>query len=209
MTQASRWKILLACLGLGLALACSAGLNRSQVKSTLAKVPELKAMGAEIDPLEIVQVDGDHAVATANVLLTFQLDRQGGRWEAAEIRTGDNEWVEIKRLRQSLADMRHHDTEAAMLETARGLAGFFHRNGCFPQPAEPVQLSDLLYPAFMSRPLGLDAWGNPFRYRILDQGARYRLVSAGPDRDFNSEDDLVLEDGRFHTRADSSGERAR
>lgn len=206
MIRTFRPEVLLLAIPLVLTLACSAGMNRSQVKSTLARVPELKAMGAEIDPLETVQVDGDHAVATANVLLTFQLERKSGRWEAVEIRTGDKEWVELGRLRQALADFRRNDTEAGMLEVARGLAAYFHQNGRFPEPTDLSQLTDVLYPAFLSRPVGLDAWKSGLRYRPRDKGARYRLISAGPDREFGTDDDLVLEDGRFSTRETGAGD---
>jgi hypothetical protein len=50
---------------------------------------------------------------------------------------------------------------------------------------------DRRYPQEESR---LDAWGT--RYRLEVFSSRYQVVSAGPDRSFRTDDDLVREGAR-------------
>lgn len=50
------------------------------------------------------------------------------------------------------------------------------------------------FPAYMQREIededGLDAWGTP--YRLMPERDSVAIVSAGPDREYATEDDLVV-----------------
>jgi hypothetical protein len=42
-----------------------------------------------------------------------------------------------------------------------------------------------------------DGWGNEFLYRLL-RIDKYNLISAGPDGEFGTEDDVVMENGALY-----------
>jgi hypothetical protein len=42
-----------------------------------------------------------------------------------------------------------------------------------------------------------DGWGNEFLYRLL-RIDKYNLISAGPDGEFGSQDDIVMENGALY-----------
>jgi len=64
--------------------------------------------------------------------------------------------------------------------------------------ASPKSLDELTIPdEFTGEPyierIPLDPWNQPYRYALLDPGTgTFRLWSAGPDRTFGTDDDLVL-----------------
>ncbi len=41
------------------------------------------------------------------------------------------------------------------------------------------------------RDVAVDVWGTPLLYEAPDRGKRFRLVSAGPDKTLDTEDDLI------------------
>jgi hypothetical protein len=66
-----------------------------------------------------------------------------------------------------------------------------------------VDLRERMCPTFEasadSRNPPLDAWGTPFRVRCDRASLRYVFVSAGPDKNFETADDLLLMRGSLPT----------
>jgi hypothetical protein len=187
----------LALLALLAAPACSPSLNRYQAKEILADLPELKDVQKQIEFQSEISLAPGHSTVTAKVPVTFLLVEEGKSWRVDEIRLTDRQWVKVADLRRALEDKRWLDTQFAMLELARGLALCFHSTYAFPGAKDIVQLTDVLMPKYMPRLVRTDAWGTDFSFQPLSGGTRYQLASAGPDRKFRTEDDLVLIDGRI------------
>jgi hypothetical protein len=204
MSHPSRLAILIpalaasaALLALLAALGCSPSLNRYQAKTILKDLPELKDVQKEIDFQDISGSGPDNAVVTAKVPVTFLLKKTKDEWHVDEIRLSDREWVKVEALRRALADERSLQTQFDMLELAKGLSAYYHAARGYPPAGDITALTDLLMPRYMPRLVRADAWGTSFFYKPLQDGARYQLASAGPDRKFRTDDDIVLLDGRI------------
>jgi hypothetical protein len=75
-----------------------------------------------------------------------------------------------------------------------GLTSYMTANGEYPVVTEMRELSPLLSP-YVARLDVTDPWGTPYRY---DSGGQsYTLSSAGQDRKFGTEDDVVSRDGQW------------
>lgn len=59
--------------------------------------------------------------------------------------------------------------------------------------------SETQFPAWMHatfkenqvRDVLVDSWGTPFRYTAAPRGKAFHLVSAGPDKEYDTDDDLI------------------
>ncbi|MEO0573307.1 MAG: type II secretion system protein GspG [Bacteroidota bacterium] len=54
----------------------------------------------------------------------------------------------------------------------------------------PLTLDEIIRNNPLRKNLKIDAWGNDFHYRLLDNGLKYELISAGKDGIMNSKDDI-------------------
>ncbi len=81
---------------------------------------------------------------------------------------------------------KHRLTETNMRSLAREIHSFIAMDGRAPKNLKELQ-------EFRRLPLGtLDAWGIAIKYkRLTDED--FRLISAGPDREFDTEDDISKE----------------
>jgi hypothetical protein len=81
---------------------------------------------------------------------------------------------------------KHQLTETNMRSLAREIHSFIAMDGRAPKNLKELQ-------AFRRVPLGTsDAWGIAIKYdRLTDE--EFRLISAGPDREFDTEDDISKE----------------
>jgi hypothetical protein len=97
-------------------------------------------------------------------------------------------------------------TRGMLFQICKALDAF--KADCGVYPAQDVGLRSLLKPHGMDKWNGpyltvdtsgvpSDAWGSAFRYQ--QEGTGYRLDSAGPDRTFDTEDDLTTEIPRDHS----------
>lgn len=93
---------------------------------------------------------------------------------------------QLPREVEAYGEMRVELTKANMAALRTAIFMFITEEGRTPKNLRELK-------AF-SRQLGatLDSWGTPIRYKRLSD-ERFRLISAGKDRTFNTADDLVLE----------------
>lgn len=69
--------------------------------------------------------------------------------------------------------------------TTQGLDALVHRPAIFPVPDDWIKLL-----AEIPR----DPWQNPYRYEYLGGAEKFRIISAGPDGAFWTEDDIASDD---------------
>ena len=202
MKRVHPFAIGLAAAALAAAAACATGsLSHQNARDVIATIPELELTKQNIEVVGLSQLDGRHAVATANVRLAFLLAREPEGWSVEELRFSDQQWVRLDELRLILQDRRWLETQLDLLEAAKSLTAYFHDHRTFPAAESMEALVDLLYPRYMVRLVRADAWGADFRYRPLEGGARYELVAAGPDGKFRSGDEIIVIDGRIRFAA--------
>lgn len=193
MRHGFRWVLI---LGTSL-LAVSAilALNRYDARRAILSMPDLAPGKKDVDVISVSEMGGQ---ATAEVRLNVSLlmTKKGGGWEVAEIRMPDGGWEKVPVLRSALKDLRTLETRRAMLELVAALLLRFRETGDFPKTVDITALNDVLCPAHLAHPVAFDAWTTPLRYHGED-GAHYRIRSAGPDRKWGTPDDIELKDGRF------------
>ncbi len=81
---------------------------------------------------------------------------------------------------------KHQLTETNMRSLAREIQSYIAMEGRAPKNLKELQV-------FRRVPLGtLDAWGIAIKYDSLTD-EDFRLISAGPDREFDTEDDISKE----------------
>lgn len=92
-------------------------------------------------------------------------------------------WMTHQQLDQIVDDLRTMDASQGRLPTGRGEFEAWLANR-YPQESSRV-----------------DGWGTPYQLEVV--GSMIRVISAGSDREFGTEEDLVREG----TRAGASGRR--
>ncbi len=86
---------------------------------------------------------------------------------------------------KAFSDVREKTTRTNLTSLERAIDFFVAQNGRTPSNLREVQTFN------RSIYVESDAWGNPIKYeRISD--SNFRLVSAGKDKTFDTEDDIVI-----------------
>lgn len=89
-------------------------------------------------------------------------------------------WMTVQELNQIVVDLERHQETRGPLPTGRGEFDAW-LNQRYPQPGSRR-----------------DSWGT--RYGLRAVGERFEVVSAGPDREFDTEDDVIRDGQRIPRR---------
>lgn len=119
-------------------------------------------------------------LAAFALALTFPSSRAVVAERAEPLMQPVHAWMTNQELNQIVEDLELHQETRGPLPSARG---------------EFDEWMDGRYPQEPSRE---DAWGT--RYELEVTGERFRVVSAGPDREFGTERDLRREGRRLRGR---------
>ncbi len=85
----------------------------------------------------------------------------------------------------ALSRVREKTTRTNLTSLERAIDFFIAQNDRTPNDLREVQtFSRSVY-------VGSDAWGNPIKYEKISD-SKYRLISAGRDKTFNTEDDIII-----------------
>jgi hypothetical protein len=96
---------------------------------------------------------------------------------------GENQPVkEIERL----DNLKIEVTRTNMNALGKAIAAFVAAEGEIPESLEDLR-KDIGIPS----PSSLDAWGTAIKYERLTEDD-FRLISAGKDKTFNTEDDIII-----------------
>ncbi len=82
-------------------------------------------------------------------------------------------WMTNQELKQIVADLEVHSTSRGELPLGRG------------------EFESWMQSRYRDDRYFTDAWGNP--YRLQSQGNTFRVISAGTDGEFGTDDDLYVE----------------
>ncbi len=93
-------------------------------------------------------------------------------------------------------------TKGTMETVATALRNYSIDRGGYPKGNSMQEATAALMPAFLTAPVGPDAWGNPFSYS--SDGASFTLAAPGQDGVLGTADDVVMVDGQF-TRLPAPG----
>ncbi len=138
---------------------------------------------------------GGDAIVEAQLLIAFRFKRDKDEWRVAEVRLGDRQWEDLGLITEAVRREKIRRTVALIEQLARSLETFRREHGRYVESEEIADLLDHLSPRYTGLPQRFDLWGTPLTYRGTP--SEYRLLSAGPDRKWQTSDDLVLENGQW------------
>jgi hypothetical protein len=136
-------------------------------------------------------VTGSDAIVEAQIETAYRFARTDEGWKLAEVRLGDRQWESVELITEAVRREKIRRTTLIMQHLAAGLETLRRERGAYVVAEEIVKLLDQLPPQYASA--RDDLWGNPFIYRGTASG--YQLISAGPDQQSGTGDDLIIENG--------------
>lgn len=184
------------CAGLfGLALL-SAGCGSRALGKRLARDAILDAHADTLSPsdlqvMAVTQVGRGEAVVETQLHAAFRLRKVGGQWLVREVRVGEGQWESLDDILRSLQQVKIEETRRSLEKIAAAIDAYRQKYGRLPAFRNYVDLSDALYPLFLSPLIREDAWKRPLAATSAGPNA-VRLVSAGPDGKLGTPDDIEL-----------------
>ena len=82
-----------------------------------------------------------------------------------------------------------------MQKIAAAITSYVTQEADLPALSDVHGLAEVLEPSYARRVPRQDPWGT--EYRFDSSGSGYRIHSAGQDRQWDSDDDIVMEDGQM------------
>jgi hypothetical protein len=86
---------------------------------------------------------------------------------------------------KAFSDVREKTTRTNLTSLERAIDFFIAQNGRTPNDIREVQTFN------RSVYVESDAWGNSIKYQRISD-SNYRLISAGKDKTFDTEDDIII-----------------
>jgi len=183
-----------ALLGIAFLLINGCGgraINKKLARDVIVQSPVAALARDDVQVLAVTQVGSGTAVVTTNLRAAFRIEKAGGEWVVREVRLGNGQWEKIDLVLLALQRVKIEETKQLLERIGSAVEAYRQKNGQLPAFQDYVQLSDALYPAFLSPLVRLDAWNRPLAATQVKPGS-IRLVSAGPDGKMGTPDDIEL-----------------
>ncbi len=190
---AMRFPSYISMVSLALFLAGCGGrtVSKGAAQKLLVSLPSGILDKKNVEILSVSQIGGRDAIVVTDVRAAFKLEKVKGKWTVREVRIGNDEWIDIDDLAEAVTRVKTEQTRKSLEEIASSVGRYREQNGRLPDFADYVGLSDALSPEFQSPTVRLDAWRQPLAAFRMDEYT-VRLISAGPDGEMGSADDIVL-----------------
>src|SRR5262245_22390450 len=184
--------LLIGCVAL--AACTSGGLSQGEARKKIAAIGQSSLVPDAVQILRIVSQSDTSAIAESTVTLAFQFKRANANaaWRIESVRLGDRDWISLDDLLAAIDESRRRTTRQAMQQLAEAIEKYRNKNGALPAASDIVKLTDILYPAYMSKLVREDGWGNPIAYEVTGPST-FRLISLGGDKRRGTPDDVVVE----------------
>ena len=174
-----------------------AGCGKSLDRQVVDSIRVFDGLFLDEKQVEILsaQESGDTILAEVRVTTAVRLVRSKGKWKLAEIRLGDRRWEKADHIRTLLDEQRLETTKGRLRELRQAMQSHLESEGTVPQVDTFSALVDVLYPVFLGEAARLDAWSNPFIYKVVS-ARQYGLRSSGADGVEGTSDDISVENLR-------------
>jgi len=171
-----------------LSAACGKNVNK-QVQDAVSNFDNLQLTDQEIEVLSTQELAGN-AIAEVKIRTAVKLVKKQGIWVIDEVRIGDRRWEKADHILAVINQKRTETTRDMIQAIGAGIDRYAAVNGRLPQAAGFRELVSTLSPDYLGDPVLLDAWSNPFSYKLLGN-ADYEVRSAGGDGMAGTPDDIV------------------
>ncbi len=145
----------------------------------------------DLEVLAITQVGSGEAVVETQVHTAFRLRRVGGAWVVREVKVGQGQWESLDDILHSLQQVKIEETRRSLEKIAAAIDAYRQKNGRLPAFKNFIDLSDALYPLYLTPLIREDSWKHPLVATPAGPGA-IRLVSPGPDGKLGTPDDIEI-----------------
>ena len=108
---------------------------------------------------------------------------------------GDSETTYANSTLNALERGKANGARGDMQVLSTAITGYVSQEGDLPQAADIHALVDLLDPTYQRGVKRQDPWGTDYEVSIDDSD--YTIRSAGADTEWNTEDDLMVENGQL------------
>jgi len=160
-----------------------------QIDQQIRTIDHLELDEETVEILSIQQ-SGGYAVAEVSVKTAVKMRKDDTGWVLEEVRLGKGKWEQISRIIEALNVKRSKETVEKMEAIQAGINHYKEIRGEIPLVDDFRELIDVLNPMYMKPVIRIDGWWSSFSYRI-EGNNQFELRSAGPDRQFNTPDDIV------------------
>src|SRR5882724_666471 len=160
-----------------------ASLLKTDPRSDAVRIRDISSFGLPL-------ASQASALVIALIQVEVRFSRDNGGWRASDLRTGDNDWVNLDLLVAGINEGKRTQAEAELARLAKALEDYRKQSGFYIVSDKHPVLIDHLSPRYLARIIRLDPWHHPYQY----QGDRDHFVlrSKGPDGKENTADDIVL-----------------
>ncbi|HEX8772289.1 MAG TPA: type II secretion system protein GspG [Pyrinomonadaceae bacterium] len=174
--------------GMIAAARVTGALDGGHAREILASLTDIRLPS---DALRVKEISSlyNSTVVVARVTVEFRFKKgSDNRWRLVEFRTGEGDWRDLEKIAHAVntEKARRARSELEMLATA--LDAFRRERGFFVVADSTGVLVDQLNPRYLARVVRLDPWHRPYLYE--GERDRYRLLSAGPDGEPGTGDDI-------------------
>ncbi len=174
------------------AAACGGrSVTRGSAEKLLTSLPSGILDNEDVKVHSVSQTSASSALVETTVRAAFRMEKVKGDWVIREVRIGNHQWESIENFVAALNRVKTEQTQRILETVAAALARYKEKNGRLPAFDDYTDLSDALYPDYMTEIYRLDAWRQPLK-ASREGTDTIRLASAGPDGKFDSADDIVL-----------------
>jgi hypothetical protein len=155
-----------------------------------AEVPSDAIRIQEVDPMPIPLASQPSATVVAWVRVEARLKSDKSGWHAAELRTGNHDWVRLEPLIGAVNEEKQMRARGDLDLIARALEKFRKDRGFYIVSDKQAVAIDYLSPRYLARVIRVDPWHQPYLY--LGERDHFTLRSAGPDGKADTPDDIEL-----------------
>jgi hypothetical protein len=166
-------------------------VNTDSAREILAAAPPGILEKDDLNVISVLQVSPGQAVVETQLRTAFRLEKVGNEWVIREVRVGHGQWEKLESILAAHLQAKTEQTRRFLETVGAAIDAYRLKNGSLPRFSVYVELSDALYPDFLSPLIREDAWSHPLSAYWAGPNA-IRLVSAGPDGKEGTKDDMEL-----------------
>jgi hypothetical protein len=166
-------------------------VNRSQARDIILKARADTLAKGDLQVLGVTQVGSQEAVVETQLHSAFRLQKVDGAWLVREIKVGQGQWEKFGDLVRALERIKIENTRSSLEQIAAAMGAYRTKNDRLPFFRNFIELSDALYPLYMSPLIREDAWNHPL-IAVFSPPGTVRLISPGPDGKVGTPDDIEI-----------------
>lgn len=183
--------LLIACCSFFIGRYTIEAADDLSAKDARKLISKMAGMDLPTDNVRVRSVSktGSTAIVEAQIETAFRFVNKDGKWQVAEIRTGNNKWEDVQVLARSIDENKVEIANAEMEMIVKALEDYRRVNGVYVVSNDHAALIDNLNPRFLCAIIRYDPWHKPYSYEGTQTS--YTLRSDGPDGKVNTADDII------------------